>query len=67
MDSAELMTCPFCGGEADFIQAGSVWAVLCGSCSAQSGWRFPKSKAAAAWNMRDGRRRGQMTIREVDR
>lgn len=67
MGSAELMTCPFCGGEADFIQAGSLWSVQCKSCAAKSNWKFPKRKAADAWNMRDGRRRGQMTLWEVDR
>lgn len=67
MGEPALEPCPFCDSEADYIRAGSVWAVLCGSCAAQSGWRFPKRKAADAWNMRGGRRLGQMTIWEVDR
>ena len=59
---SELDPCPFCDGEAEYIQAGSVWAVLCKSCAAQSGWKWPKRKAAEAWNMRGGYRSGQMTI-----
>ena len=65
MSVDKLLPCPFCAGEAEYIQAGSLWGVLCKSCAASSGWRYPKREAAEAWNLRDGRKTGQMTIWDV--
>lgn len=60
---AELKTCPFCGGEADFLtanHAAEVW-VCCTDCGAMSAREWTnlivfgkggKDRAIEAWNRR---------------
>ena len=61
-DAAELMACPFCGGEAyhakeeragydDFPDDPDRWAyvVRCRACAAQGGWSKSSPEGAAHW------------------
>lgn len=53
--SDELKPCPFCGGEAELLEAvGETWAhcMTCGSSSAMFGGIDSADKAVAAWNAR---------------
>ena len=53
--TAELKPCPFCGGDAEFVQYSPLqWSVECTSCKARVAIKHSKYGAAVAWNKRSG-------------
>lgn len=52
----KLKPCPFCGGEADVINAecgqGEIYAIQCGKCQAKIGWFDEVKEAIEVWNTR---------------
>src|SRR5262252_7347476 len=54
---AELLACPFCGGDARHeddsseYRDASYWAACC-DCGAEGGWGNSKERAAELWNRR---------------
>ena len=46
----ELKPCPFCGGEAHFVN-GSTW-LACAGCGAETSFFDTQEEAAEAWNRR---------------
>lgn len=70
MKQLELKPCPFCGGEAEFIQDRvlGLYAVWCKKCKCQTTYQFDfckglgvsKHKAAEAWNNRAGDERNDL-------
>lgn len=50
--AAELMPCPFCGGEAHSVNAYSLYFVKCTNCQAESKFYSTEAEAAEAWNAR---------------
>ena len=47
----DLLPCPFCAGEADFVNFGYV-QVRCNKCGAVSPSSLDRAQAANAWNSR---------------
>ena len=48
-----LKSCPFCGGDAEFVQYGlRQWSVECPACKARIGIQHGKFGAADVWNKR---------------
>jgi Lar family restriction alleviation protein len=53
---AELKSCPFCGGEAEYRPAGGLSEtngyVRCKNFCCEQHWYSPKKEAIEAWNRR---------------
>lgn len=52
---SELLPCPFCGGEAQFVEEDDEIAIWClGECHVCGGYHEPeqRERAIAAWNRR---------------
>lgn len=52
MSEIELKPCPFCGGEAEIIEAFGDFAAMCKECDAAAASADTESGAAKAWNKR---------------
>ena len=56
--SDRLLSCPFCGGEAEILEHDNGWAIwhciMCKNCKASQEWRkgYTKEEAIKAWNTR---------------
>lgn len=56
--SDRLLSCPFCGGEAEILEHDNGWAIwhciMCKNCKASQEWRkgYTKEEAITAWNTR---------------
>lgn len=53
---AELLPCPFCGGNADKIQTAGMWKIECWNmeegCGVETAFFNKEEDAIAAWNTR---------------
>ena len=50
MADTKLKPCPFCGGEAHFVNNDN-W-IACGDCGAETSYFDTKEEATEAWNRR---------------
>ena len=55
---AELLPCPFCGGEADFLSGGTIKCKKCGGAFLVTNPLISRYEVAKVWNTRTPKERG---------
>lgn len=50
--SETLRSCPFCGGEAEFVTDIGAALITCNNCNCGTDWLYTKEEAIEAWNTR---------------
>ncbi len=55
---AELLPCPFCGGQAGFLNGGTIKCTKCGGAFFVTNPLISRYEIAKAWNTRTPKERG---------
>lgn len=62
----KLLTCPFCGGEADIFEASEdSFCTLCTDCGVETPYQISAEEAIAAWNRRAQPENEPLTLSEL--
>lgn len=54
VDDVVLLPCPFCGSDAIFVDAWTMYRIRCGCCETMGGGSHVRDVAIEKWNLRDG-------------